>query len=82
MSKGILKINYVNPITGCEFHFPLSVFKKPINANEYAQLEKVLNELIDEVGGNEKHPLAIAMEIIGENLEQYDNEHHKGINAC
>src|SRR5262249_40234531 len=43
---------------------------------EYAALEGILDELLDEVRDNEKHPLAMAMQIIGENLEQYDKEHY------
>jgi len=69
-----LKIDYVNQKTKREFHYPISVFKKPTNSKEYSKLEKILNELIDEVRGNEKHPLAIVMQIIGENLEDYDDE--------
>ena len=72
----VLAINYVDQETGHKFHLPLSVFKKPSNDQEYTELESVLNQLIDEVRDNEKHPLAIAMQIIGENLEQYDDEHH------
>jgi HTH-type transcriptional regulator/antitoxin HigA len=55
------------------------VFKKPSNAKEYSKLEKILDNLIDEVWGNDKHPLAIVMQMIGENLEQYDNEHYPEI---
>lgn len=57
------------------------VFKKPTNSKEYAKLEKLLDELIDEVRGNDKHPLAMTMQIIGENLEQYDNEHFPEIGS-
>ncbi|MBS0351828.1 MAG: transcriptional regulator [Proteobacteria bacterium] len=38
-----------------------------------------MDELIDVVRANEKHPLALVMQIIGENLEQYDNEHYPDI---
>lgn len=76
MSISTLSIDYVNQKTNQQFHLPVSVFKKPSNAKEYANLEKILETLIDEVRDNEKHPLAIAMQIIGENLEQYDDEHH------
>jgi len=76
MSNSSLKIDYIDQKTKHEFHFPVSVFKKPANAKEYAKLEKILDELIDEVRGNEKHPLALVMQIIGENMEQYDNEHY------
>ena len=76
-----LKIDYLDQKTNHEFHFPIAVFKKPTNAKEYTKLEKVLDELIDEVRGNSKHPLAIVMQIIGENLEQYDSENHPEIGA-
>ena len=75
MSATALKIDYINQKSEREFHLPVSVFKRPSNPKEYAKLEKLLDELIDEVKGSEKHPLAIVMQIIGENLEQYDDEH-------
>jgi HTH-type transcriptional regulator/antitoxin HigA len=74
-----LAIDYIDPKTDHKFHLPVSVFKKPANAREYTKLEKILDKLIDEVRDNEKHPLAIVMQIIGDNLEQYDNEHYPGI---
>ena len=76
-----LQIDYVDQKSAHEFHLPISVFKRPDNSKEYAKLEKILDELIDEVKGNEKHPLALVMQIIGENLEQYDNEHLPMIGA-
>ena len=45
------------------------------------KLEKLLDQLIDEVRDNEEHQLAIAMQIIGENLEQYDDEHYPAIGS-
>lgn len=69
---------WLNGISPCR-PLPISVFKKPANAKEYAHLEKILDQLIDEIRDNEKHPLAIAMQIIGDNLEQYDNEHYPAI---
>jgi HTH-type transcriptional regulator / antitoxin HigA len=70
-----LKIDFVDHKTNYEFHLPVSFLKKPKSAKEYAKLEKILDELIDRVRDNNKHPLADIMQIIGENLEQYDNEH-------
>lgn len=81
MNMLALKIDYVDQKTKHKFHLPISVFKKPSNSKEYAKLEKILDELIDEVRGNSKHPLAIAMQIIGENLEQYDNERFPDIGS-
>ena len=79
MNMPALAIDYVDQKTNHKIHLPINVFKKPSNSKEYAKLEKVLDQLIDEVRDNEKHPLAIAMQIIGENLEQYDNEHYPDI---
>jgi len=84
MSMAALAIDYIDRKTDHKIHLPISVFKKPNNAKEYTKLEKILDQLIDEVKDDERHPLAIAMQIIGENLEQYDNEHHamigRGVN--
>lgn len=76
MSIPALAINYVDQKTDHKFYFPVSVFKKPVNDEEYQALETILNKLIDEVRDDEDHPLAIVMQIIGENLEQYDDEHY------
>ncbi|RUR09539.1 helix-turn-helix domain-containing protein [Legionella septentrionalis] len=70
-----LAIDYIDNKTKHKFHLPLTVFKKPTNDKEYKYLEDILDKLIDEVRDDENHPLALAMQIIGENLEQYDNEH-------
>ena len=75
MRATTLQIEYKDKRSAREFHLPISVFKKPRNIKEYSALEKLLDDLIDTVRGNEKHPLADVMQIIGENLEQYDNEH-------
>ncbi|MCP0914956.1 hypothetical protein NKV53_11530 [Legionella sp. 27cVA30] len=70
-----LAIDYIDNKTKHKFHLPLTVFKKPTNDKEYKYLEDILDKLIDEVRDDENHPLALAMQIIGENIEQYDNEH-------
>jgi HTH-type transcriptional regulator/antitoxin HigA len=74
-----LAIDYVGQDTHCEFHLPLSVFKKPQTQAEYDKLQNTLDRLIDEVRDHAKHPLAIAMQIIGENLEQFDDQYHPPI---
>lgn len=79
MSRLALAFDYIDQKSDQKFHLPITVFKKPTNAKEYSKLEKILDELIDEVRDDSEHPLAIAMQIIGENLEQYDNEHFPAI---
>jgi HTH-type transcriptional regulator/antitoxin HigA len=41
---------------------------------EYQNLVEMLDNLIDEVGEDETHPLASLMEIIGVLIEQYENQ--------
>lgn len=81
MKQSVLKIDYINPKTKKEFHLPLTVFKTPQNDKEYSKLESLLDDLIDEVRDDEAHPLAIVMEIIGENMEQYDNKQHPSLGS-
>ncbi len=46
----------------------------PHTEEEYQQLVTLLDELIDEVGEDETHPLASLMEIIGVLIEYYETE--------
>lgn len=78
-SRAALAIDYEDKKTHHKFHLPISIFKKPENSKEYAKLEKILDQLIDVVRDDEKHPLSIVMQIIGDNLEAYDNEYHPPI---
>lgn len=79
INRSPLYIDYVDEKTDHKFHFPISVFKKPTNPKEYSNLEKILDNIIDVVRGNSNHPLSLVMQIIGENLEQYDDENHPPI---
>jgi HTH-type transcriptional regulator/antitoxin HigA len=79
MSMAALAIDYIDQRTDQKFHSPLSILKKPRNAKGYSKLEKILDKLIDVVRDNDKHPLTIVMQIVGENLEQYDSEHNPAI---
>ena len=47
----------------------------PHTKEEYEQLVTVLDELIDEVGEDESHPLASMMEVIAVLIENYETEH-------
>jgi HTH-type transcriptional regulator/antitoxin HigA len=42
---------------------------------EYDRLVEVLDQLIDQVGEDENHPLASLMEVIGVLIERYEDEH-------
>jgi len=46
----------------------------PRDEASYQYLVNWLDQLIDEVGENEQHPLASLMEIIGILIEQYEND--------
>lgn len=47
----------------------------PHTEEEYEQLVAMLDNLIDQVGQNEDHPLASLMEVIGTLIEKYEDEH-------
>jgi HTH-type transcriptional regulator/antitoxin HigA len=46
----------------------------PHTEKEYQILVEMLDNLIDEVGEDEAHPLASLMEVIGVLIEQYENQ--------
>jgi HTH-type transcriptional regulator/antitoxin HigA len=47
----------------------------PHTPAEYDRLVAVLDQLIDEVGEDESHPLASLMEVIGVLIEKYEDDH-------
>ena len=47
----------------------------PHNEAEYDQLVDILDQLIDQVGEDENHPLASLMEVISVLIERYEDEH-------
>jgi HTH-type transcriptional regulator/antitoxin HigA len=47
----------------------------PHSEQEYKRLVTLLDNLVDEVGENESHPLASLMEIVGVLVERYEDEH-------
>jgi len=47
----------------------------PHTEEEYNRIVALLDELIDEVGEDENHPLASLMEILGVLIEYYENAH-------
>jgi len=53
-----------------------STFSVPHSERKYLALVKTLDSLIDEVGNNQKHKLAPAMETIGKLIENYENQVH------
>ena len=51
------------------------IFSVPHDQKHYNKLVSLLDTLIDEVGNNEKHPLASLMETIGSLIETYESRH-------
>jgi HTH-type transcriptional regulator / antitoxin HigA len=47
----------------------------PYTEAEYQERVNLLNELIDEIGENEQHPLASLMEIVGIAVSSYEQSH-------
>ncbi|MEI7014979.1 helix-turn-helix domain-containing protein [Leptospira licerasiae] len=53
----------------------------PHTDKQYKKLLKALDELIDEVGNNERHPLAPLMETVGNLIEEYEKDNFEYIDA-
>lgn len=51
----------------------------PHTKEEYTQIVALLDQLIDEIGEDESHPLASLMEIVGVLVEQYEAADHVGL---
>ena len=47
----------------------------PHTEAEYQRLVALLDELVDEVGNDEAHPLASLMEVVGLLIEKHEDEH-------
>ncbi|MCC6972495.1 MAG: hypothetical protein IT322_00645 [Anaerolineae bacterium] len=47
----------------------------PHDDTEYEHLVTVLDQLIDQIGEDESHPLASLMEVIGALIERYEDQH-------
>lgn len=48
----------------------------PIHSKaQYNRMVQLMNSLVDEVGCNEKHPLADLLEIVGDIIAAYENRH-------
>jgi HTH-type transcriptional regulator/antitoxin HigA len=45
------------------------------NERDYDRAVKLLNELLDEIGTNERHPLYSFMDTLGTLIEVYEEEH-------
>ena len=53
----------------------------PHNHAEHERLVSVLDDLVDEVGEDESHPLASLMEIVGVLIEKYEDENAPELTA-
>lgn len=47
----------------------------PHTDSEYRRLVRLLDQLVDEAGNDESHPLASLMEVIGLLIEKYEDDH-------
>jgi len=46
------------------------------NKHDYELAVNMLNQLLDEMGGNEKHPLYGFLDVLGIVIENYETEHY------
>jgi HTH-type transcriptional regulator / antitoxin HigA len=45
------------------------------NESDYQELVQLLDRVTDEIGEDEKHPLASLMDVLGVLIENYEDEH-------
>lgn len=68
-----MKILSENLQTDWQALAPLLVIR---NENEYDAVVKRLNELLDEIGTNEKHPLYTLLDTLGTLVHVYEEDHY------
>ena len=68
LDKTVLQVEKVWPSVA-------KILYVPHNDTEYERLVDVLDQLIDQIGEDENHPLASLMEVIGTLIEKYEDEH-------
>lgn len=76
-----LHIDYHDKVHNVDFHIPVNLLKVPENESEYKMIESYLDKLIDQIRDNEEHNLAIVMQIMGDNLERYDDSIYPSIGS-
>lgn len=52
-----------------------NIFSVPRTEEKYERTVALLDELIDEVGENEKHPLASLLDTLGTLIDAYEDRH-------
>jgi HTH-type transcriptional regulator/antitoxin HigA len=76
-----LHIDYHDQTQNVDFHIPVNLLKAPENESEYKMIESYLDKLVDQIRDDENHDLAIIMQIMGDNLERYDDSVHPPIGS-
>lgn len=81
MKRPIMTVDYIEKKSERQFTIPVEALMRPKSKKDYQFCQCTLDKLTDIVRDDEKHPLATIMQIIGENLEEYDDRHHPSIYA-
>lgn len=81
MKTAPLHIDYHDKVQNVDFHIPVNLLKVPESESEYKIIENYLDKLIDQIRDDENHDLAIIMQIMGDNLERYDDSAHPPIGS-
>ena len=56
----------------------LSTLSVPHSEQDYLKLREILDDLIDEAGNDEHHPLASLIETVGNLVDSYEQEYEPG----
>ena len=67
----------LDPLSATVYTGPVSQTKAyvPHTQEEYQEAIMLLDNLVDQVGEDESHPLASLMEVLGVLIEKYEDDH-------
>jgi HTH-type transcriptional regulator / antitoxin HigA len=75
-------MNQANPAPNINIHWnAIAPLLTICNEQQYDQAINRLNNLIDEIGTNEQHPLYHLLDTLGTLIESYEREHYE-ISGC
>lgn len=74
MTTAIIKEDIAPAWTSLQSAFPIYPIR---NEAHYEKMLALMNALLDEVGDNESHTLANLLDLVGQLIKDYENEHHE-----
>lgn len=85
MTNHSMKIDKSLAVATKHWKYVAPILSYPKNSKEYDAASEMLDQLLDVVDGDEKHPLMSLVDALSHNISSYDDQHHeiksKGLDA-